>query len=182
VGEDTAGLRESAPRTWSYLEQYDALFEQRKSSIYRNQPKFCLFGIGPYSFAPFKVAISGLHKEARFTLVPPHQGKPVFVDDTCYVIGSSDKLEACLLHELFNSDVTRRLLKAIVFPDSKRPITAEVLNRIDVKKVAEQLGREEDLTLFLNRGMAESNGQGKLVFEQEGKYAGNVHRKSRAMP
>jgi hypothetical protein len=84
------------------------------------------------------------------------------------------------MHGLFNSDVARRLLKAIVFSDSKRPITAEVLNRIDAKKVAEQLGREEELTRFLSRGTAESDGQGRLVFEQEGNYPGKVRRTSRA--
>jgi len=176
VGEDTTRLRHIAPRTWKYLEQYDALFLQRKSSIYRNQPKYCLFGIGAYSFSPFKVAVSSLHKEVRFTLIPPYQGKPVFVDDTCYFVGSFDESEACLLHELFMSDVTQRFLRAVVFSDSKRPITAEVLNRIDVKRVAEQLGQEEDLVSFLNRGTIESNGQGVLAFEQRSQYAGKDRR------
>lgn len=171
VGEDTERLRDTAPKTWRYLEQYVSLFSARKSSIYRGQPKYCLFGIGTYSFAPYKVAISGLHKEIRFTLLPPYQGKPVFVDDTCYFVGSHCREEAALLYELFHADLTRRFLQAIVFSDSKRPITADVLNRIDVKKVAEQLGREEALTSFLHEGTIESNGQGLLVFEQTAKYA-----------
>ena len=170
VGEDTEGLREKAPKTWAYLERHDALFAGRKSSIYRSQPKYCLFGIGAYSFAPYKVAVSGLHKEVRFTRIPPHEGKPVFVDDTCYFVGSSESAEAELLHELCNADVTRRFLKATLFSDSKRPVTAEVLNRIDVKKVAETLGREDALIAFLHSGTVESNGQGSLVFEQAAKY------------
>ena len=78
VGEDTAGMRDMAPKTWAYLGRHDALFAGRKSSIYRSQPKYCLFGIGAYSFTPYKVAVSGLHKEVRFTLIPPHRGQAGF--------------------------------------------------------------------------------------------------------
>jgi hypothetical protein len=172
VGQETAGLRDTAPKTWQYLEQYDELFAQRRSSIYHNQPKYCLFGIGAYTFAPYKIAISGLHKGARFTLIPPYEDKPVLLDDTCYFIGSSDGAEAYLLHELFDSDLTRCFLQSMIFADSKRPVTADVLNRIDVKKVAEQLGKAEALSDFLHGGNVESNGQGVLVFEKKSKYAG----------
>ncbi|HZP80561.1 MAG TPA: class I SAM-dependent methyltransferase [Chthonomonadaceae bacterium] len=170
VGEETAHLQDTAPKTWDYLARYDALFSERKSSIYRGQPKYCLFGIGPYTFAPYKVAISGLHKEARFTLIPPYQGKPVCVDDTCYFVGSHHAKEAALLHELFYSDLTRRFLKAVIFADSKRPITADILNRLDVKKVAEQLGRDEALSAFLHEGTVETKRQGVLVFEPVERY------------
>ena len=40
------------------------LVQKRKSSIYRGQPPFAMFGIGPYSFAPWKVAIGALQQEA----------------------------------------------------------------------------------------------------------------------
>ncbi|HLK56354.1 MAG TPA: DUF1549 domain-containing protein [Chthonomonadaceae bacterium] len=164
IGEETEHLRDTAPRTYRYLEQHDALFAERKSSIYRGQPKYCLFGIGEYTFAPFKVAISGLHKSLAFTLLTPYNGKPVLVDDTCYFIGSFDQREARLLYELLNSDIVLRFLESSIFADSKRPVTAEVLNRLDLKKVAEQLGRADELADFLQGGNVESNGQGMLVF------------------
>lgn len=170
IGEDTERLRETAPRTWRYLERYDALFAARKSSIYRGQPKYCLFGIGPYSFAPFKIAISGLHKAFRFTLIPPHQGKPTLVDDTCYFIGSFNQQEACLLHELLNSEIALRFLQANAFVDSKRPITADVLNHLDIQKLAEQMGCADALKTLIQGGTLESNGQGLLVFEPPGRY------------
>ena len=149
VGEDTERLRATTPRAWRYLEAYDDLFAKRKSSIYRGQPKYCLFGIGEYSFAPFKVAISGLHPALRFTLVPPYGGKPVLMDDTCYFTGCSDEREAHLLHKLLNSEIAQRYLRACVFTDSKRSITAEVLNRLDLKKIAEAQGRADDLKAFI---------------------------------
>jgi len=94
------------------------------------------------------------------------------VDDTCYFVGTDDSAEAALLHELFNADVTQRFLGAVVFAGAKRPITADVLNRLDVKKLAECLGQEEALAAFLREGTVESNGQGLLVFAPSAQYGG----------
>ena len=63
-GADSSTRR---PRLWRYLHAHAADFRTRKSSIYRGQPPFAMFGIGPYSFAPHKVAISGLHKAPSST-------------------------------------------------------------------------------------------------------------------
>ena len=76
IGEDTGPLAELAPRLWSYLQTHSASFTKRRSSIYRGGPPFAMFGIGPYSFAPFKVATGGLHKEPRFRRSGPERGNP----------------------------------------------------------------------------------------------------------
>ncbi len=171
VGEDTEALRKTSPKTWDYLEQHSALFSARKSSIYQKHSLYSLFGIGAYTFAPFKVAISGLYKQMRFTLVPPYCGKPVLMDDTCYFIGCDNLLEAETLHELFSAEVTHKFLHSVVFTDSKRPITADILNRLDVHKIAEQIGASERLSNFLKTGTMETEGQGVMVFEKRGEYA-----------
>ncbi len=49
-------------------------------SIYQNRPRFAVFGVGPYSFAPWKVVISGLCKVPNFVVVPPMNGRPFTVD------------------------------------------------------------------------------------------------------
>ena len=66
LGEDTAPLAVRSPRLWKYLNSHADSFSKRKSSIYRGRPTFSLFGIGPYSFAAYKVAISGMHKNPKF--------------------------------------------------------------------------------------------------------------------
>ncbi len=170
VGESTDILKQTAPLTYRYLEKYESLFADRKSSIYRGQPKYCLFGIGSYTFLPYKIAISGLHKTLKFTMLEPRNGKPIIVDDTCYFIGSNDKQEACLLLELLNSEVAKQFLASNIFIDSKRPVTADVLNRIDLKKVSEQVGRLEELETYLRSGNSDSKGQGLLVFEKSKIY------------
>lgn len=140
LADDPRHLSETAPRTWRYLSRHADLFHRRRSSIYQGRPPFAMFGVGPYSFAAFKVAISGLYKEPRFRLVAPVQGRPVMLDDTCYFVAAEDPASAALLCALLNHSETRRFIDATAFWDSKRPITKRLLQRIDPLNVLEHVG------------------------------------------
>jgi len=135
VGEDTRHIESIAPLTWNYLQRNREPFSRRRSSIYRNQPPFAIFGVGPYSFAPWKVAISALYKNRRFQAVGPYLGKPVMLDDTCYFYPCRDEQEAQDLARLLNSSEASDYFSAFIFPDAKRPITAGLLNRLDLCKL-----------------------------------------------
>lgn len=134
-GSDTAELETLAPNLWAYLNANSAALDGRKSSIYRNRPRFSVFGHGDYTYAPYKVAVSGLHKEPEFRLIVPLDGRPVVLDDTCYFIPFYDGTEAALVTALLNSDASRALIESIVFWDSKRPITKKLLSRIDINRL-----------------------------------------------
>ena len=100
-----------------------------------------LFGIGDYSFKPFKVAISGLYKTFHFTLILPQDNKPVILDDTCYLIGF-DKIEfAVYALILLNSNTTVQFLQSVTFPDAKRTFTKDILMRIDLLELAKQIDK-----------------------------------------
>lgn len=121
------------------MTEHQENFSARKSSIYNNKPLFSIFGIGDYSFKPFKVAISGLYKTFHFTLILPQDNKPVMLDDTCYLIGF-DKIEFAVYSLiLLNSDTTVQFLQSVTFPDAKRTFTKDVLMRIDLLKLAKQI-------------------------------------------
>lgn len=139
TSDDTLGIRESAPRLWRYLDKNKGYFEKRKSSIYRDRPPFSIFGIGEYSFKPYKVAISGLHKQPRFSLVAPVEQRPVMLDDTCYFLGFESYLDGLLTASILNSGLVQEFLRSIVFIDAKRPYTKEILMRIDLRQAARQL-------------------------------------------
>lgn len=141
VGADTRGIAEAAPLTWRYLNRHRARFERRASSIYKGKPPFSIFGVGDYTFAPWKVAISGLYKKLEFQVIGPHEGKPVIVDDTCYFLACGSEAEARLLHGLLSSEPARELYAAFVFWDAKRPITTDLLRRLDLGKLAQLVGR-----------------------------------------
>jgi methylase of polypeptide subunit release factors len=136
LGEDTSLLRERAPRAFSYLSRHAATLDARKSRIYEGRPRFSIFGVGPYSFAPWKVALSGLHREARFCLVGPHEGQPVLFDDTCYFLSFDDRAEATKAHAALSSQIVTDFLSARTFRDDKRPITKRVLQTLDWTRVA----------------------------------------------
>ena len=150
VGQETARLERAAPLLWAYLTRNASVFHRRKSSIYQGRPPFSIFGVGPYSFAPFKVAISGLGKVPRFEVVGPVGGRPVMFDDTCYFLPCRTAMQAALVGAVLNDPVTLELLGAISFPDAKRPMTKSILSRVDLGAIV----RRADHARLLERAEA----------------------------
>jgi len=136
IGDDTNLILHVYPRTWKYLEDHTEFFDKRKSTIYRNKPRFSIFGVGEYAFEPWKVAISGLYKSLKFRAIGPFEGKPVVFDDTCYFFACHSEEEAVLTKDLLESKICSEILQSFIFWDSKRPITAEILNRLDLSAIA----------------------------------------------
>ncbi|MDB4947183.1 MAG: hypothetical protein JWP97_6717, partial [Labilithrix sp.] len=139
LGEDTGELARTAPLAHAYLERHREAFAARRSSIYRGQSPFAVFGIGPYAFAPWKVAISGLHKHASFALLGPRDGKPVMLDDTSYFLPFEDEESARAAHEALSSERARAFLEARVFWEDKRPLTKALLQSLDLGALAASL-------------------------------------------
>lgn len=137
--ETTGYIASKLPKTWSYLISYSDLLDKRKSVVYKSKPRFSLFGIGDYSFKPYKVAVSGFYKEPNFSLIPPIGGKPVMLDDTCYYLSFDEFREAFFTWVLLSTDDIKKFLSSIVFLDSKRPYTKEILMRIDILKLVEKM-------------------------------------------
>lgn len=140
LGEDTERLAADAPRLWRYLLAHSDAFEKRRSSIYRGRPRFSIFGIGAYSFSPFKVVVSGLHMNPRFHALGPERTddgsiRPVFLDDTCYLLPTSSAEQAALLTALLNSPGSLGLCRSLTFPGTKRTITKALLQRIDLDAI-----------------------------------------------
>lgn len=158
TGENTEQIRRKAPKTWAYLMRHAAMLDDRKSSIYQSRPRFSVFGIGPYSFTPWKVAVSGLYKDISFVAVPPENDRPVMVDDTCYFISCKTKREARLILELLRSEPAITFLNSLIFRDSKRPITAEVLRRVSLEALARKLGMLSLLESFKREGVTSEAG------------------------
>jgi hypothetical protein len=179
-GCETTTLARTAPRLWKYLNANSKALDKRKSSIYRNRPRFSVFGHGEYTYAPYKVAISGLHKSVIFRLVTTIEDKPVVLDDTCYFLPFHDGTEAAVVTAVLNSEAGKALVESLVFWDSKRPITKKLLSRLDLNglpivpeevihdaaKIATASGtsfnEEEARRLIGNFGQRETINQGTL--------------------
>lgn len=148
IGDDTARIRERAPKTWRYLQAHADALGRRASSIYRGKPPFSIFGVGDYSFAPWKVAISGFYKRLDFRCVGPIDGRPAMFDDTIYLLPCGSEDEARFLQALLNSEPARRFYESMVHWPDKRPITIDLLRRLSIARLAAALGRDGEYRAF----------------------------------
>ena len=176
INESIEYIGKQFPLTWNYLIRYEKNFSKRKSIIYSKGPRFAMFGIGEYSFAPYKVAVSGFYKTPVFSLLH-NKEKPMMLDDTCYFLSFKSFSTAYVVMLLLNNNITQSFLKAIAFLDSKRPYTKSILQRIDfsklvavisyseLKKTEEKLRGEAILTLEMYNSFVEDiKTQDQLLF------------------
>lgn len=151
IGEDTSQIKEFAPKTWRYIESYENEFLKRRSSIYKKRPRFSIFGVGEYTFAPWKVAISGFYKKLEFKCVGPIENRPAIFDDTVYFLPCLSNGEAQFLTELLNSAVAKQFLSSMIFWDNKRPITIELLKQLNFHTLSIEMGREKEYLFYYRK-------------------------------
>lgn len=151
VKQDTSYIQRQYPQTWAYLQEHMEDFSKRKSVIYRNTPLFSMFGIGTYTFAPYKVGVSGFYKKPKFSLL--YADKPVMTDDTTYFLPFDDYDTAYSAMLLLNNDKIQTFLQSIAFLDSKRPYTVKLLARVDLIKCIENVTFEEMKQTEKNLGL-----------------------------
>lgn len=138
LGDDTSSLRTTAPRTWEYLHRHRQQLDARKSRIYHGQPKFSIFGIGDYAFAPYKVAICGMYKRLAFSLIRPVDGRPVMVDDTVYFLPCDTEEDGQRIMQLLTDNRAKEFFEARIFWDSKRPISKTILQELNLDKLSDR--------------------------------------------
>lgn len=139
IREDTSHIAVDAPKTWHYLNSHKEYFAKRRSSIYKDAPDFSMFGIGDYSYAPYKVGVSGFYKKPLFSLIGSSGGIPIMTDDTSYFICFPTYDTAYVAMLVLNSARVQHFLSTIAFMDAKRPYTKKVLGRIDFNKILQSI-------------------------------------------
>ena len=132
IGEDTRGLKHFAPKTWAYLEAHTEMFTRRKSRIYHDAAPYSIFGVGSYSFAPWKMAICGLYKKLDFQRIGKLEGKPVVFDDTVYFLGFDNEAECQAAQAFLQAKSTQQFLDSMIFWDEKRPVKSAILNHLKI--------------------------------------------------
>lgn len=147
IGQDTKILSKVAPKTWKYLTKYGDLLDKRGSSIYKDKPRFSIFGVGDYTFGNWKVAIPALYKKLEFSVIGPHQNKPIVFDDTVNFIALDNAEEAQELVELLNSRTASHFYRSFIFWDSKRPITVQLLKSLDIDGLQSESGNENNYSI-----------------------------------
>ena len=114
----------------AYLRRHAAGLNARRSRVYVKQPPYAIFGVGDYTFANHKVAVSGLHPEPHFRVIGPSEGRPMVFDDTCYFACFDSEKDAKEVAKTLNSASVKRFLGAHIFAGQKRPVTKRLLSRL----------------------------------------------------
>lgn len=157
TSDDTEWIKIKYPKAYQYLLKHSDKLDSRSSRIYKGRARFCLFGIGKYSFKPYKVVVSGLYKKPKFTIVTPILGKSAMMDDTCYMLGLNTLEEAIITQELLNSVPVQAFIDALIFTDAKRVINKDLLMRIDLIKAMEYMQYGEKTEMQGYYSMLKSN-------------------------
>jgi hypothetical protein len=137
IGESTENIKTIAPKTGRYLEKCGQYLDNRKSKIYQNNPRYSIFGVGDYSFQPWKIAICGLYKKLDFRLIGEIANKPAIFDDTVYFLSFDSERVARQTFELLNSSPAINFYSSMVFWDEKRPIKSSILNCLNLALLAD---------------------------------------------
>jgi methylase of polypeptide subunit release factors len=129
-------LKERFPATFSYLDAHREKLAQRKSSVFASGPFYGVFGLGPYTFASFRVVWCGLGLRPYFAVVAPVCDpllgtKPPVVDGSCYAVATATLEEAYYLAGVLNSTPACEFLKAHAC-GSKRALSKTALTRMAV--------------------------------------------------
>lgn len=157
TSDDTEWIKSKYPKTYQYLLAHAEYLDNRGSRIYKGRPRFCMFGVGKYSFKPFKIAVSGLYKSPNFVIVTPIAGKSVMLDDTCYMLGLDTLEEAIITQDLLNSKPVQSFINSLVFVDAKRIINKDLLMRIDLVKALEYMENRETFEMQRYHTMLKAN-------------------------
>ncbi len=102
-----------------------------------------MFGIGDYSYAKYKVGVSGFYKNPLFSVLVCPDLTPVMTDDTSYFICLPTFDTAYIAMLILNSARVQNFLSTVAFLDSKRPYTKKVLERIDFHKILQSIHPDE---------------------------------------
>ena len=137
LNESTQFIQKKYPKTWNYLIKYQVYFDMRMSKVFQANIPYSIFGVGDYSFSPYKVAVASFYKTPKFSLIKSVKGKPTQLDDTCYYLSFKNYEKALFICTMLNSDLVKEFLDSIAFYNTKRPFTKDILMRIDLKKLIE---------------------------------------------
>ena len=97
------------------------------------------------------MAISGFYNKVDFKIIGLVESRPVVFDDTIYFLPFWSQQEATFFGEILSSNTAKECLSSIIFWGNKRPITIDLLKRLNLKALAAELGREEEYQFYANR-------------------------------
>ena len=82
------------------------------------------------------------YKKLEFNVIGSFENKSIVLDDTCYFLPFETEDEAHKTCNLLNSTAAQEFFKSFIFWDAKRPITADILQKLDITKLLHSAARK----------------------------------------
>ncbi|MWV65024.1 N-6 DNA methylase [Halorubrum sp. JWXQ-INN 858] len=116
--DNEAALAASCPATYDYLRERREELAARSSSWLDHGPFYNVFGLGEYTWSPYKVVWCRLAFKPHFVVVSTVTDealgeKPVVPGDHCMFVPTDDREEAHFLCALLNSASYRRAIEGV---------------------------------------------------------------------
>lgn len=134
-------LHEQYPATYEYLDSHRDQLAARSSSWLDDGPFYNIFGVGEYTWAPYKVVWCRLGFKPHFAVVStvedPDLGERLVVPGDHYMfIGTDDEREAHALCALLNSAVYQKSLQGIA-SEGKSSLSKAVISELELPRYEE---------------------------------------------
>jgi hypothetical protein len=120
-------MQQDYPKSYVYLKRFESILSLRKTRVIRNLTKtgpfYSIFGIGDYTFAPWKVVWGEVATELDAAVVGESNEfgstKAIIPDHTCILVQCEKKLEAYYLCAALNSGPARLAIRnyIVLHPD-----------------------------------------------------------------
>jgi len=171
AGEDNEEkLARVFPLTYKYLERFKDRFTARKSRIFTQKPFYGLFGLGTYTWKPYKVCWCGLGFKPEFVVLSAIRDRMVgdklpIPDGTIYFIPLDRKEEAHFVCAVLNSELVRKFLSARS-GKSKRGLSKKVMEQLSLPRFNPNDNRHLELaswSLKMHQGLKMPDEEGNKI-------------------
>ena len=137
---DESSLSAACPATYEYLDAHREQLADRGSSWLDGGPFYNVFGVGEYTWAPYKLVWCRLGFKPHFAVVstatdPTLGEKLVVPGDHCMFVGFENERAAHALCALLNSSVYQRTLRELA-GNGKASLSKSVVSELELPPVA----------------------------------------------
>jgi hypothetical protein len=175
-------LQENYPRTYGYLKRFEEVLRKRaafkryftrkdkNNRIVETGPFYSMFGVGPYTFAPWKVVWPWISKGIRAAVVGFFGEKPVMPEHNTFLVACDVLEEALYICALLNSSAGDFAIRSFFSTGGGGIGTPVVLEHIRIPRFdpANPVhGRLAELSKEAHAAAARGDAQGLRAIEAE---------------
>jgi hypothetical protein len=170
--ENEAELRDRYPETYRYLQGHRDRLDDRASAWLDDGPFYSVFGLGAYTWAPYKIVWCRLGFKPHFAVVSTVEDedlgeKPIVPGDHCMFVSTDDEREAHFLCALLNSAPYQRSIRAVA-SEGKASLSKTAVSKLALPEYRETTasGRLAELSMAAHEIVPEHTDVSKRAYNR----------------